>query len=154
VELAQLVVVIEGHAVPSALAPARYAQARGTILGAVPGQINSSLSGAPHTLLREGAALIGGAEDALELLHTGAEADATSLEMPRLALEPALQAVLDDVAAGRDSAQALSRHQQKPLEEVLLALTQLELMGLLARARGGRYMRRVGRAAGNRAAGS
>ena len=142
VELAQLVVLVEGEAVVGELVGAQMALARGTPVGAVPGRANSALSGAPHTLLREGAGLICGAQDALELLFpVGAGAPAPA---PGITLEPALLEVLEAVGAGRDSAEELSRRLARPLPEILLALTRLELMGLLARGRGGRYLRRLG----------
>jgi DNA processing protein len=142
VELAQLVLLVEGEASVGELAGAHMALARGTPVGAVPGRANSALSGAPHTLLRGGASLVGGAEDALELLYplAGGAREAA----PGVMLEPALRRVLEAVGAGRDSAEALGRQLERPLPEILFALTQLELMGLLAKGRGGRYLRRLG----------
>lgn len=142
VELAQLVILVEGEAAVSELAGAHMALARGIPVGAVPGRANSALSGAPHALPRAGASLVGGAEDALELLYPlagGAREPSAGVT-----LEPALRRVLEAVGAGRDSAEALGRQLERPLPEILFALTQLELMGLLARGRGGRYLRRLG----------
>ncbi len=141
VELAQLVILVEGEATVGELAGAQRALANGTQVGAVPGHANSALSGAPHALLREGAGLICGAQDALELLFP---VDAgTPAPVAGIALEPTLLEVLEAVGAGRDNAEKLSRQLERPLPEILLELTRLELMGLLARGRGGRYVRRL-----------
>jgi DNA processing protein len=55
-------------------------------------------------------------------------------------LEPRLQAMLEQVGAGRDTPDKLSDEHDSG--EVLTALSELELMGLLTRGDGGRYVPR------------
>ena len=49
--------------------------------------------------------------------------------------------MLEQVGAGRDTPERLSA-EGAAIDEVLLALSELELMGLLARGDGGRYLPR------------
>jgi hypothetical protein len=56
-------------------------------------------------------------------------------------LRPRLKEVLELVGAGRDTPGKLIRGTHQATE-VLLALSELELMGLLARGDGGRYLPR------------
>ena len=86
-----------------------------------------------------GAHLVRGPHDALELLCgvdvaavTGAAA--TGIELPRT-----LRATLERVGAGADTPNKLTRD-GRDSAEVLLALSELELMGLIARGDGGRYV--------------
>jgi predicted Rossmann fold nucleotide-binding protein DprA/Smf involved in DNA uptake len=57
-------------------------------------------------------------------------------------LRPALRRVLERVGAGQDTAEKLA-HSEADAADVLLALSELELMGLLARGDGGRYVPRA-----------
>jgi DNA processing protein len=59
----------------------------------------------------------------------------------RAGLEPRLQAVLEQVGAGRDTPGRLAGAGVDP-GEAMLALSELELMGLLGRGDGGRYVPR------------
>jgi DNA processing protein len=145
VALASLTVVVEADETAGDLAPARIAQALGRRLAAVPGRVTSPLSRGTHTLLREGASLIRGAHDVLELLYSG---DAV---LPARALSPAaaaagaidagLRLTLERVGAGCDTPSKLAQAGVDPAA-VLLALTELEVMGLLVRGDGGRYLPR------------
>ena len=55
-------------------------------------------------------------------------------------LEPRLRAVLEQVGNGSDTPDALRAVCGQGLAEVLCALSELELCGLLRRGRGGRYV--------------
>jgi DNA processing protein len=70
--LAAGVVVVEGAEDSGALVTADYALDQGREVFAVPGSIFSPRSGAPHLLLRQGAALAERAEDILEVLRLAA----------------------------------------------------------------------------------
>ncbi len=142
-ELSQLVVVVECGEDRPELATARVAGEMGKAVAAVPGRASSPLAAGPLALLREGARLVCGAEDALELLSPRLEASPRSKLADCPSLPSALRLILDEVDAGRDTAGALTLASEQPLEEILLALTELELRGLLRRSRGGRYIRRL-----------
>jgi DNA processing protein len=143
VGLAQLTVLVEAEQTPGDLAGTRIARALGRGVGAIPGRVTSPLSRGTHELLTDGAQLIRGPEDVLELLYrlgpsderpsTGSEAHA--------GLEPRLKAVLECVGSGSDTPDKLTRAGADSAE-ALLALSELELMGLLARGDGGRYLLR------------
>jgi len=62
---------------------------------------------------------------------------------PHSGLEPRLKATLDGVGSGLDTPDKLARA-GVDATDVLLALSELELMGLLARGDGGRYLPRQG----------
>jgi DNA processing protein len=140
VGLAQAVVVVEAGNVAHDLAGARVAQSLGRDIAAVPGRVSSPLSAGPHLLLREGAWLARGTEDVLELLSRSAGPDlapAPLIAEPPLA--PAMQAVLERVACGQDTPERLAGMDLET-DELLLALSELELLGLLTRGENGRYL--------------
>jgi DNA processing protein len=149
VELATITVVVEAEDTPGDLAGARIAQALGRPVAAIPGRVTSPLSRGTHALLMEGASLVRAAQDVLELLcHVGASpADPPAMPgapvdgEPPAVLTPSLRATLERVGAGCDTPDRLTRAGEDP-QRVLLALSELELMGLLARANGGRYVPR------------
>jgi DNA processing protein len=139
--LATVTLVVEAHDSPRDLAAARIAQSFGRPVAAVPGRVTSPLSSGSHTLLHEGAQLIRGAADVLELLHDAdrpaptPEADAG----PLAELDPRLRATLQRVGAGADTPGKLA-DERMDIGEALRALGELELLGLLGRGDGGRYV--------------
>jgi DNA processing protein len=139
--LAGLTIVVEARDVPRELAVARIAQALGRRVAAVPGRVTSPASGGAHALLMGGASLVRSPADALELL---CGVDARTAPAPQDApgeLDLTLRRTLERVGAGEDTPGKLARDGTDP-EELLLALSELELMGLLARGDGGRYVPR------------
>ena len=81
-----------------------------------------------------------GPADALELLYgAGRGTPAGGPPHARAELEPRLSDMLEMVGAGRDTPEKLTR-EDEDAAETLLALSELELMGLLARGDGGRYV--------------
>jgi DNA processing protein len=151
VALARLVVVVEADQSPADLAGSRIALALGRSLAAVPGRVCSPLSRGTHALLMQGASLIRGPQDVVELLHlpdapagdraAPAPALAAAATDMRAGLEPRLRSTLERVGDGCDTPDKLTRAGAEP-SDVLLALSELELMGLLARGDGGRYLPR------------
>jgi len=146
VALASVTVVVEARELERELASARLAIEMGRPLGAVPGRACSSLSAGTHMLLRDGAVLVRGAEDVLELLARAGEAPAgpgnAATGATRITLPQRLRDVLERVAAGEDTPDSLLECGDGA-PEILLALSELELMGLLARGDGGRYVARL-----------
>jgi DNA processing protein len=169
VGLAQLTIFVEADEDPAELQGARIARALGRTIAAVPGRVTSPVSRGTHALLLEGAALVRGPGDVLELLYAGALPRDPSRDVRALpgmerstgaqrgtgtglgtrpgaasgatALEPRLQATLELVGAGQDTPAKLSAA-SADAGEALLALGELELMGLLTRGDGGRYVPR------------
>jgi DNA processing protein len=143
VELCAVLVLVEASDAPGDLGGAAMARAGGRIVAAVPGRVTSPLSAGPHSLLRAGAELVCGAGDVLELLHRVPRADLPAAPGARgSGLEARLRSVLERVAGGCETADELCRGARDP-GEVLLALSELELMGLLLRGDGGRYLPRA-----------
>lgn len=148
VELAALTVVIEAEQTVGQLAGARIAQALGRPVAAIPGRVTSPLSRGPHVLLMEGASLVRGAEDVLELLYPpqasergpGLAPPRQGADRPR-GLRAELQSILELVGAGHDTPDKLTRAGIDPAD-TLLGLSELELWGLLGRGDGGRYLLR------------
>src|SRR5262249_16859461 len=143
--LAQLTVVVEAADSARELAVARLALGRGRPVAAVPGRVTSPASRGTHALLIGGAHLVRDASDVLDLVYrTGATNEAGGSASPcpsQIKLDARLTAILERVGAGRDTPERLTRASEKP-EQVLLALSELELLGLLARGDGGRYVPR------------
>ncbi|MEA2152410.1 MAG: processing protein [Solirubrobacteraceae bacterium] len=138
--LAAATVVVEADDSARELAGAGIAHALGRTVAAVPGRVTSRASLGSHALLREGARLVRGPGDVLDLL-----CDAARLQPSpdRLAhLDRRLRTMLESVGAGIDTPQKLIGDGSDP-GEVLQALSELELMGLLARGDGGRYVSRT-----------
>jgi DNA processing protein len=146
-DLASVTVVVEAANSAEDLFAARIARAHGRALAAVPGRISSPLSRGPHALLADGARLVRGAEDVLELLAVPRPADTDEPAHPEghtvaagaPRLDPGLHATLERVRAGADTPEKLARTGGDPWQ-LLGELSELELMGLLARGDGGRYV--------------
>ena len=147
VGMAQLTIVVEADEGPRELLGARIAKALGRTVAAVPGRVTSPVSRGTHALLMEGAALVRGPKDALDLLYKGNAAQGM-IRMPKaIQLEPRLKATLERVGAGRDTPAKLTAG-SADAGAVLLALSELELMGLLTRGDGDRYVPRESLAGG------
>ncbi len=136
--LASVTVVVEAAERSGALITARLARELGREVGAVPGQITSSRARGANDLLFDGAHVVRGPQDILDLLFGAGGAPEASAARKK-ALEPDLAEVLDEVAGGRDTVSALARSPDEA-REVMVALSRLELLGRLRRGPGGRYV--------------
>lgn len=140
--IADVVLVVESDPSDNALAGARAAAMLGRPVAAVPGRITSRGARGPNSLLRDGARLVTGAGDVLDLIGDAERLSAPGegRASPRLAgLDPLLRDVLERVGAGEDTpGRLLGAHADA--DELLRALGELELMGLLVRGAGGRYV--------------
>lgn len=137
--LAQLVIVVEATDEPCDLACANVAFSRARHVAAIPGRVSSPNSRGTNWLLMNGAQLIRGAQDALDVLYGVGIYEATGQSLAALDLQPRLANVLELVGGGQDTLAKLSRSSTRS-EEVAVALTELELLGLLSRGDGGRYV--------------
>lgn len=152
VGMAALTVVVEARETAEDLAPARIARALGRQVAAIPGRVTSPLSCGTNVLLMEGANLVRGAADVLELLCLDAQQPQAQVQAhPRVRKQswseqdhtpaPRLQRILERVGMGADTPQKLAKA-GVDTAEAMLALSELELMGLLGRGHGGRYVPR------------
>lgn len=134
--LAGLTVVVEAAERSGSLITAELARDLGRDVGAVPGRVTSPLSAGANALLRDGAAVVRGAEDALDL------ACGVGAWEPRPAREQVpshLRALLEAVARGSDTLELLvdAGH---PVGIAMAGLAELELLGHLRATVGGRYV--------------
>lgn len=139
VALASVVIVVEAGDGAAALLQARMAQRLGRTVAAVPGRVGARLSRGPHSLIREGAHLLRDARDALELLPPSPADGPTLVATASAGLHPSLRRVLELVGDGHDT-QGRVAAAAGDAGAALAALGELELMGLLARGDGGRYV--------------
>ena len=132
--LGQMTIVVEAARRSGSLITAEIAIDIGREVGAVPGPVVAWRAAGTNALLRDGATVIRDAADALD----GA-VGVDRHEAAVLHLEPRLRALLGAVADGRDTLAALAGAPAE-VAPTLAALTELELLGHLRRAAGGRYV--------------
>ena len=134
---AQATIVVEAAERSGALITARVARDLGREVGAVPGPVTSSRSRGANDLIFDGATPVRDPRDALELV-VGVGMAPGSPGPVRPSLEPGLGRVLDAVAAGQGTVAELARSPGE-VEATMVALSELELRGLVRRLPGGRY---------------
>ncbi|HEY1690123.1 MAG TPA: DNA-processing protein DprA [Solirubrobacteraceae bacterium] len=133
--LAQLVIVVEAELDGQELELAELAQATGKAIAAVPGQVGCLTAEGPHRLIREGAPLIRSAEDALDLVYG---VGGPPVPHPLAELDPRLRTVLRRVGRGEDTLATLGGGAHA--SQTLLAVAELEALGLLRRGQSGHYL--------------
>lgn len=143
--LARATVVVEASERSGSLITAGFAADLGREVAAVPGLVTAPLASGTNGLIADGAQLIRGPEDVLELLfgvetarRTAGAAHCAAATAPD-ALDPDLRALLDNVGSGMDTVAALTSG-NTAIDAVLAGLAQLELRGLVRRGPGGRYV--------------
>jgi DNA processing protein len=134
--LARLTVVVEAAERSGSLITAELARDLGRDVGAVPGRVTASTAEGANALLHDGAAVVRDAADALDLAcGVGAwhERDRTTQVPDRL------RALLVALGDGRDTVDALVGAGTST-GATLAGLAELELLGHVRRAAGGRYV--------------
>jgi DNA processing protein len=139
--LADVTVVVEAGEQPRELAGALIARATGGTVAALPGRVTSPGARGTNALLMDGAHLVRGVKDVLDLLPARAGRASCDAVREPAELEPRLAELLERVGDGMDTPETLIGA-GSDAGEVLLALTELELMSLLGRGEGGRYVPR------------
>jgi DNA processing protein len=151
--IGDVLVVVEARADASEVATARALLEAGSPVAALPGRAASPLAAGAHALIRDGATLVRDARDVLELLPAsccqpgevrgGPESPGreTACRAPPALARP-LAAVLERVAEGCDTVERLCA-ESRDADATLLALSELEVLGLLGRGAGGRYIARA-----------
>ena len=135
--LGQLTVVVEAAERSGTLITADCAADIGRDVAAVPGCVTSDVAAGTNGLLRNGAALVTGPQDVLDLLY-GVGAREVPSEAPQ-ALDPTEQTVLAHVARGANLDQ-LAVETGLAAGAVRSTLARLELRGLVRRAPSGSYV--------------
>jgi DNA processing protein len=132
--LAHMTVVVEAARRSGSLITAEIAADIGREIGAVPGPVTAWRSAGTNALLRDGATVIRDAADVLDVA-IGVERHEAAV----LHLDPRLRTLLGAVADGRDTLAGLAVT-PADVAPTLAALTELELLGHVRRAAGGRYV--------------
>lgn len=133
-------VVVEAAIRSGSLSTADFAAQLGRTVAAVPGPVTSPLSAGTNALIAEGAALVRDGRDILDQLSTEVAAGRPDEDQADSQLTPRLREVLAAVEVGRDPLAAASTR-GADVSDVLAALTELELAGLIVRNFGGDYVR-------------
>ncbi|HEX4878554.1 MAG TPA: DNA-processing protein DprA [Limnobacter sp.] len=151
--------VVEAALKSGSLITARYASELGRTVGALPGSIHNTHSKGCHAMIKQGALLIETARDLLDevqaSLATHRRAAATVLQEDDTAnpgtamfadedlnnLESGLAQVLAQVGYEPLHADQVAQMAGMAADDVLSALTELELMGLLLAEPGNRWVR-------------
>jgi DNA processing protein len=138
--LAQATVVVEAGERSGSLITAGQAADLGREVAAVPGLVTAPLAAGTNALIADGAQLVRGPRDVLELLFGASAATlGPSRQGEEIAsLDPDLRALLDRVGGGCDTVAALADG-GAAVDAVLAGLAQLELRRLVRRGPGGRY---------------
>jgi DNA processing protein len=126
--LGQVAIIVEAAQPSGSLITAEVANGLGRTVGAVPGQLGARNAEGTNALIKDGAQLIRHAQDVLDLLfgvgHPG--------RPPEARLEPPLDAVLELVRSGAGTLDRLVEGGELEPHEVAVALSRLELLGLVA----------------------
>jgi DNA processing protein len=136
--LSEAVVVVEARERSGALITADFALEEGREVFAVPGEITSSLSAGTNALLKLGAAPLTATEDVLDALGIERAAPGASVDV-----SPAAAQVLELIRESASGADELTARGVLDGGVVSVALTELELAGLVAATDG--VYRSVGR---------
>jgi DNA processing protein len=145
--LARATIVVEAAPRSGSLITARAALEAGREVMAVPGHPFDARAGGCNTLIRDGATLLRGARDALDILGTPAAAAPTIAERPRprpsdAPVEGLEGRILSALSAAPLAEDQLLRDLGLPAAQVSPALVDLELSGRVERQPGGLLVRR------------
>jgi DNA processing protein len=137
--LATLTIVVEAATRSGSLITADLATDLGRTVAAVPGPVTSRFSAGSNELLHAGAAVVRDARDVLDLLF-GSDAPPLLDPQPLPPLDAAQRRTLAAVERGHGSVAELARTMDEA-GIVSRTLSELELLGLVRREFGGRYVR-------------
>ncbi|MFL5885834.1 MAG: DNA-processing protein DprA [Thermoleophilaceae bacterium] len=136
--LAQISVIVEAAEKSGSLITADFATQLGRDVCAVPGHVNARVAAGSNRLLHEGAPIVRGTEDVLDMIFGVGQGPRPQGQAQQL--DEHLQAVLDAVETG-EGLDAISRTTPMSAADVRAALGRLELLGLVARDGLGTYTR-------------
>ncbi|UWQ18824.1 DNA-processing protein DprA [Jannaschia sp. M317] len=149
--LAQAVVVVEAAARSGSMITARDALDQGREVLAVPGHPLDGRASGCNMLLRDGATLVRGAEDVLEVLDRLTPPPEVALTPPAPSMQPEadttdlrerILTLLSPVPVGEDQLlRDLSQDRPVPAPHLAAELSELELSGSIARRPGGGLVR-------------
>jgi DNA processing protein len=141
--LSRVLVVVEAAERSGSLSTADFAAGIGRTVAAIPGRVTARTAAGTNGLIRDGAPLVRGAADVLDLLAEITGIQRVPVPPPSRRppdLEPAAQRVLDLIEDGRGTLAELARTVEES-RVALRVLGELEGRGLVVRGFGGRYER-------------
>jgi DNA processing protein len=128
-------IVVEAALKSGSLISARCAMEQGREVFAIPGAINNRHARGCHQLIRDGATLVENAQDVLDQLSFVADrALAITPVQPLTDHQQRVESILD---GDPQNADRLEAQLSLSIDEVLCALVELEVLGLVAQERGG-----------------
>jgi DNA processing protein len=125
--LSDIVIIPEAAERSGSLNTAKHAKQIGVAIGAVPGQVTSTLSSGTNKLLKDGAHIIRNADDVLELLNIDKSQQQTSLNLT--GDNDAQTAVLKAVQSGIVDPQEIQSETNLSPQDYMTAVTMLEVSG-------------------------
>jgi DNA processing protein len=134
--LARVTVVVEAAERSGSLITAELARDLGREVAAVPGRVTSPLAAGTNALLKDGAAVVRSAEDALDLV---CGVGGWVLRDPREQVPAHLRGLLTAVAEGQETLDALVAGGHG-VGEAMAGLSELEILGRVRRVVGGRFV--------------
>lgn len=144
--LSRLTIVVEAGTKSGALITANYAASFARDVAAVPGGIDSAASAGSNRLLRDGAHVLASVDDALALAKFATRVDTNATiadaELPLLAAGSDEAEVWSLLGGGGLSTDDLVHRTAWPAARCLVAVTNLELRGLVACTPSGGILRR------------
>jgi DNA processing protein len=141
--LSRGVVVIEAAEKSGALSTASHAGEQGRPVFAVPGPVDSPVSGGTHQLLRKGAILIRGVEDILEELDgVGATPAPARAALPPPDLDAVQKGIWELLQDRTRHVDEIVQQLRLPVSEVASALLMLEMKKAIRRLPGNQYERK------------
>ena len=135
--LAHGVLVTEAGMESGSLITARIAGEQGKTLYAVPGMITSPLSRGVHSLIKDGATLVEGAEDILLDLHPMLKIEADTKKI--LNLPPSEARLISRLEKNPMTAEEILEWEGGDISEVLRLLSLLEIKGLIIKEKNNKY---------------
>jgi DNA processing protein len=140
------VIVVEAAQRSGALISARHAMEQGREVFAVPGRVDSRVSGGCHRLIRDGAKLVESVDDVLEELGPMVEAapqpDGSQVRRPaELQLNEVERKVLDQIDTAPTDIDTIMTAADLPVPRVLATLSVLEMKRLIRRVSGNQVIR-------------
>ena len=135
--LGNLTVVVEARERSGTLITADHAAELGRDVAAVPGWVTAEVAAGTNGLLRQGAAVVTGAQDVLDLLYGVGEREVPP--PPEVQLPPAEARVLELVRSGM-GVEAIADTAELSPGALRAVLARLELRGLVRRGRSGSYV--------------
>lgn len=139
--ISRAVVVVEGEQKSGTLLTASHAAKQGREVFAVPGQITSPLSAAPHILLKNGVRIVTEVKDILEELNLQFGVDTEKIEevMPSDEVEAKILELVTNEPLHMDE---IGRAVDKKISQVLTKLTMMEMKGMIVQTEPGFYKKR------------